>query len=132
MNNNDAFLKQHNIKIIDTNKRWSRMRPVHYNFFEDDQDYNSIMSHASTQWETERLLTIEIPESDLTAIQDFEEQVFNNMKQHGAEHYRMFDVMMEQKEKEKYLRNRYSAVKKAYEQYSLMLKLAETGGMDNA
>ena len=39
----------------------------------------------------------------------------------------MFEVVMEQKEREKYLKNKYPAVKKAYEQYSLMLKLAESG-----
>jgi hypothetical protein len=39
----------------------------------------------------------------------------------------MFEVMMNQKEQERYLRNKYPAVKKAYEHYSLMLKLAESG-----
>jgi hypothetical protein len=34
---------------------------------------------------------------------------------------------MEQKEEEQRLRNKYPAVRKAYEQYSLMLKLAESG-----
>ena len=34
---------------------------------------------------------------------------------------------MEQKEREKYLRDKYPAVRKAYEQYSLMLKMAESG-----
>jgi hypothetical protein len=34
---------------------------------------------------------------------------------------------MEQKERERALRDKYPAVKKAYEQYSLMLKLAESG-----
>jgi hypothetical protein len=42
-------------------------------------------------------------------------------------HYRMFETLMEQKEHEKYLKDKYPAVKKAYEQYSLMLKLAESG-----
>jgi hypothetical protein len=51
--------------------------------------------------------------------------VFNNMKKTG--HYRLFEVMMDQKEQEAYLRNKYPAVRKAYEQYSLMLKLAESG-----
>jgi hypothetical protein len=71
------------------------------------------------------LYTVEIAESELTRIADFESEVFNNMKQQG--HYRMFEVVMEQKEREKYLKNKYPAVKKAYEQYSLMLKLAESG-----
>jgi hypothetical protein len=34
---------------------------------------------------------------------------------------------MEQKEEERYLKDKYPAVKKAYEQYSLMLKLAQSG-----
>jgi uncharacterized protein YktA (UPF0223 family) len=41
-------------------------------------------------------------------------------------HYRMFETLMEQKEEEKHLRNKYPAVKKAYEHYSLILKLAES------
>ena len=51
--------------------------------------------------------------------------VINNMKKQG--HYHMFEMIMEQKEHEKYLYNKYAAVKKAYEHYSLMLKLAESG-----
>jgi hypothetical protein len=47
------------------------------------------------------------------------------MKQTG--HYNLFEVLMEQKEQEQYLRTKYPAVRKAYEQYSLMLKLAESG-----
>jgi hypothetical protein len=39
----------------------------------------------------------------------------------------MFEVMLEQKYKEKRLRDKYPAVKKAYEHYSLILKLAESG-----
>ena len=75
----------------------------------------------------EPLYTITIPFSELERIKEFEEQVFNNMKQYGAHHYQMFEVMMEQKHQEKRLRDKYSAVKKAYEHYSLMLKLAESG-----
>ena len=52
-------------------------------------------------------------------------QVFNNMKKQG--HYHMFEMLMEQKEREKYLRDKYPAVNNAYKQYSLMLKLAESG-----
>ena len=47
------------------------------------------------------------------------------MKKQG--HYRLFENLMEQKEQEKYLKNKYTAVRKAYEQYSLMLKLAQSG-----
>lgn len=125
------FLEKHNIVILDTNKRWARRGPIRHSYFTDEEDFNKITSYAS-DFETERLVTLSIPESDLYRIQSFEEQVFNNMKQHGAQHYMMFNVMMEQKEKEKYLRNRYTAVKKAYEHYSLMLKLAEHGEIEDA
>jgi hypothetical protein len=42
-------------------------------------------------------------------------------------HFNLFETLMEQKEQEKYLRENYPAVKKAYEHYSLMLKLAQSG-----
>ena len=71
------------------------------------------------------MYTVEIAESELERIADFESEVFNNMKKQG--HYRMFEVIMEQKEEERYLKDKYPAVKKAYEQYSLMLKLAQSG-----
>jgi hypothetical protein len=75
--------------------------------------------------DSEPLYTIEIAESELERIAEFEQQVFNNAKKTG--HYNLFQTIIEQKEQEQYLKNRYPAVKKAYEQYSLMLKLAESG-----
>ena len=43
----------------------------------------------------------------------------------------MFETLMEQKEEEQFLKDKYPAVKKAYEQYSLMLKLAKSGEINN-
>jgi hypothetical protein len=86
-------------------------------------DFNRIYEDIVV--DSEPLYTVEIAESELQRIAEFEEQVFNNLKEAG--HYRMFEVLMEQKEEEKYLKNKYPAVKKAYEQYSLMLKLAQSG-----
>jgi hypothetical protein len=84
-----------------------------------------VQSHIDVVRDTEPLYTVEIAESELERIAEFEQQVFNNARQTG--HYNMFTAVMEQKEEEKYLRNKYAAVKKAYEQYSLMLKLAQSG-----
>ena len=39
----------------------------------------------------------------------------------------MFETLMKQKQEEQYLRNKYAAVQKAYEHYSLLLKLAQSG-----
>jgi hypothetical protein len=84
-----------------------------------------IQSHINVVHDTEPLYTVEIAESELERIAEFEQQVFNNAKKTG--HYNLFEHLMEQKEREKYLRERYPAVRKAFEHYSLMLKLAESG-----
>jgi hypothetical protein len=121
----NEFCVKHKINIVDTSKRYATYTALRPHYFSNPEDYNSVNTeiiHAS-----EPLYTITIPLSELEHIKEFEEQVFNNMKQYGAHHYQMFEVMMEQKHQEKKLRDKYAAVKKAYEHYSLMLKLAESG-----
>lgn len=118
------FLREHSIKVLDTNKRASRYTKLNLRYFQYQDDFNRVDKDYVVH-ETEPLYTVEIAESELTKIAEFEAQVFNNMKQQG--HYDMFNHIMEQKEREKYLRDNYPAVKKAYEQYSMMLKLAESG-----
>jgi hypothetical protein len=117
------FCEQHQIRVLDTNKRASRYHKVNINFFKDPMDFNRV--YEDIVIDSEPLYTVEIAESELARIADFESEVFNHMKKQG--HYRMFEMIMEQKEQEQYLKNKYPAVKKAYEQYSLMLKLGETG-----
>ena len=39
--NNEEFLKRHNIKVIDTNKRFTRYGPKQF-MFTNDVDYNDI------------------------------------------------------------------------------------------
>ena len=120
MENIKQFCEQHQIRVLDTNKRASRYHKVNMKYFKNALDYNTV--YEDIVHETEPLYTVEIAESELERIADFEAQVFNNMKKQG--HYHMFEMLMEQKEQEKYLTNRYPAVKKAYQHYSLMLKLA--------
>lgn len=118
------FCHRHSINVIDQNKRAHKMTRMNTKFFQFEDDYNKFLSEPVT-YDTEPLYTVEIAESELEKIAEFESQVFNNLEQHG--HYRLFETLMEQKEREKYFREKYPAVKKAYEQYSLMLKLAESG-----
>lgn len=125
-NKMNEFCKRHNIRVVDTNKRYKTVRPLGPRYFQNPDDYNFV-SNVLVEHETEPLYTIEIPLSELKRINDFEEQVFNNIKTHGPHHYQMFEIMMEQKQNEKRLRDKYPAVKKAYEQYSLMLKMGEMG-----
>jgi hypothetical protein len=117
------FCHQHQIRVLDTNKRASKYHKINVNYFKDPMDFNRI--YEDVVYDSEPLYTVEIAESELERVADFESEVFNNMKKHG--HYRMFEILMEQKEREEYLRGKYPAVKKAYEHYSLMLKLAESG-----
>ena len=120
----DSFLKGHDIRVIDTNKRAAKYRSLNLRYFSNPMDYNEVKQDYIL-YETEPVYTVEIRESELTRIAEFESEVFNHMRQRG--HYDMFNWIMEQKEREKYLKEKYPAVKKAYEQYSLMLKMAEAG-----
>ena len=119
------FIQDHRINVLDDNKRAHKHTRMATKFFQYPKDYNMMTATQAMQYDTERLYTIEISESELTRIAEFEAQVFNNMKQKG--HYNMFEDLMDQKEQERMLRNTYPAVKKAYEHYSLILKLAESG-----
>lgn len=119
------FCEHHRIRVLDTNKRAHKYQKVNLNFFRDPGNFDMIQSHIDIVHDTEPLYTVEIAQSELERIAEFEQQVFNNAKKTG--HYNLFEHLMEQKEREKYLREKYPAVKKAFEQYSLMLKLAESG-----
>lgn len=118
------FCSEHNIRVIDSNKRAYRHTKMNVALFQFNDDYNKFNNTHAT-FESETLYTVEITESELDRIAQFENQVFNNMKQTG--HYNMFEILMQQKEEEQYLRTKYPSVKKAYEHYSLMLKMAESG-----
>ena len=119
------FIQDHRINVLDDNKRAYKHTRMATKFFQYSEDYNMMNATQAVQYDTERLYTIEISESELKRIAEFEARVFNNMKERG--HFNMFEDLMDQKEHEKYLRNKYPAVKKAYEHYSLILKLAESG-----
>ena len=119
------FIVNHQINVIDDNKRAYRHTRMNVRYFNNPVNYNELTATEAIQFETEKLLTVEITESELERIADFEAEVFNNLKEHG--HYRMFEHMTQLKEREQYNKNKYPAVKKAYEHYSLMLKLAESG-----
>lgn len=118
------FVHQHGIRVVDSNKRAYRHTRQNTQLFTFHDDYNKFLNNHLT-FETETLYTVEISESELDRIAEFENHVFNNMAEKG--HFNLFETLMEQKEQEAYLRDKYPAVKKAYEQYSLMLKLAQSG-----
>jgi hypothetical protein len=63
------FLRRHNVRVLDTNKRFARYRPL-YDYFTSREELDLIRSEVVH--ETEPLYTIEIPESDLNRMQEFE------------------------------------------------------------
>jgi hypothetical protein len=119
------FLNAHSIRIINDSKRAHRHTRFNTALFQFPEDYNKFLLEETVRFETEKLYTVEIAESELERIARFEAEVFNHMNERG--HYGIFDSIMQQKEEERYLKNKYPAVKKAYEHYSLMLKLAKSG-----
>lgn len=118
------FLKKHGIKILDDQKRAYRFNKTNTKYFQFENDYNKIVNDTA-KYDTETLYTLEITQSELEKIAKFEMEVMNHLQERG--HYNLFEGIMEQKQKERYFKDRYPSVKKAYEQYSLMLKLAESG-----
>jgi len=122
------FLHRHSVRVLDTNKRAARHNGYDVQLFKYAHDYN-MFNNVHIGFETEPLYTVEISESEIKRLATFEKQVFNNLEQRG--HYNLFETLMEQKDKERFLKDRYPAVKKAYEHYSLMLKLAESGEIGN-
>lgn len=123
----DKFLERHAIRVLDTNKRAAKATRTNIDCFSFKEDYNMFKRDRFT-YEVEPLYTVEISESELESLAQFEDRVFNNMAEKG--HYNLFETLMEQKEQEQRLRKAFPAVQKAYEQYSLMLNLAKTGDMD--
>ena len=117
------FCEHHRIRILNKNKRAHRYHKVNLDYFRDPCDFNMVQQEIFEM--SEPLYTVEIAESELENIAAFEVQSFNNMKQ--SNHYNMFVNLMAQKEHEKFLKEKYPAVKKAYEHYSLILKLANSG-----
>jgi len=119
------FCRKHGINVVDNSKRAHRATRMNVRYFNYGNDYNVCDTLPPVYLETETLYTVEISESELERISEFESQVFNHMSEKG--HYNLFETIMDQKREEKFLRDKYPAVKKAYEQYSLMLKLAQSG-----
>lgn len=118
------WLQQHRVNVVDQNKRAYKHARMNVKFFSFPTDFNRMDEYA-IQCETETLYTVEISESELIRIAEFEAQVYNNLDRHG--HQNLFEIMLEQKRREKELRQKYKAVQIAYEQYSAALALVSNG-----
>lgn len=114
------FCENYEVRVLNDQKRRARYRPPR--FFTDPENA-SIIRDDVVDYETERVFTIEVPESRLRALVELEKKFFRWQK-HSKGEVDFFDMLMQKEREEAMFRYQNEAVQKAYEQYSLMLNLA--------
>lgn len=113
------FCDNYEVKVVSDAGRFARYRPV--TFF-SDPDRADIIRNDMEDVRTERLYTVQIPESKLQTLIELENRFYNHRNSEGFRD--MFETLMDKEREEAHLRYTNEAVKKAYEQYSLLLNLA--------
>ena len=112
------FCENYEVKIVNDQKRYARYRRPQ--FFTDP--FNASIIQDTMDMQTEKLLTVDIPESRLNTLVEMENR-FMNFR--NSDHSRdMFELLMDKEREEAHYRFTNEAVQKAYEQYSIMLNLA--------
>jgi len=114
------FCENYDVRIVDDQKRYQRYHPPMY--FTDPTRADLIRNDI-VEFKTEKLYTLQIPESRLQSLVEMEKRFFNHHR-HDRGSVDMFEMLMDKEREESWYRNSNEAVKKAYEQYSLMLNLA--------
>lgn len=114
----EKFCNDYEVKVVNDTQRYARYRRP--TFFSDPSNAD-IIRNDMIQYETEKLYTVQIPESRLQTLVEMENRFYN----HRLEGVRdMFETLMDKEREESYLRHSNPAVQKAYEQYSIMLNLS--------
>ena len=113
------FCKNYEVKVVNDTQRYARYRPP--SFFTDPARAD-IVRNDLVDMQTETLYTVQIPESRLKALVELENRFYNHRNSDGMRD--MFETLMDKEREETFYRNSNEAVKKAYEQYSIMLNLA--------
>lgn len=114
-----TFCNNYEVKVVNDTGRYARYRPP--TFFSEPTRADIIRNDVE-EFRTEKLYTVQIPESRLQTLIEMEGRFHNN----NEDRYRrdMFEVLMEKEREESFYRHSNEAVRKAYEQYSIMLNLA--------
>jgi hypothetical protein len=114
------FCDNYEVRVLNDQKRRARYHPP---VFFTDPENASVVRDDIVQYETERVYTVEIPESRLRTLMELERRFFKYQK-HTAGEVDFFDLLMSKEREEATIRHQNEAVKKAYEQYSMLLNLA--------
>lgn len=116
----DQFCENYEVRVLNDSKRRARYHPPR--FFTDPSRADLIRNDI-IEYETEQVYTLEIPEGRLRALVEMEKR-FYKWQNHSQGEVDMFQTLMDKEREEAHFRHTNEAVKKAYEQYSLMLNLA--------
>ena len=116
----DQFCQNYEVRVLNDSKRRARYHPP--KFFTDPSRADLIRNDI-VEYETEKVYTVEIPEGRLRTLVELEQRFFKWQK-HTKGEVDMFEILMDKEREEAHYRYTNEAVKKAYEQYSLMLNLA--------
>ena len=114
------FCENYEVRVLNDQKRRARYHPPRFFTVAERAD---IVRHDVVEYETERVITMEIPESRLRTLIEMERRFFK-WQRHSPGEIDMFQTLMDKEREEAHYRNTNPAVQKAYEQYSIMLNLA--------
>jgi len=114
------FYQNYEIRVLNDSKVRARYHPPQ---FFTDPNHADIIRNDIVEYEKERVVTLEIPESRLRTLMDMERRFFK-WHHHSPGEIDLFQTLMDKEREEAFHRNTNPAVKKAYEQYSVMLNLA--------
>ena len=121
MNNElEKFCENYDVRIVDDQKKFARHHPPMY--FTDPTRADLIRNDI-VEYKTEKLYTLQIPESRLQSLIEMEKRFFNHHR-HSQGQIDLFEMLMEKEREESWYRNSNEAIKNAYEQYSMLLNLA--------
>jgi hypothetical protein len=114
------FCENYEVCVLNDQKRRARYHPP--TFFTDPERAD-IIRNDIVQYETEKVITMEIPEGRFRTLIELERRFFK-WQRHSAGEIDMFQTLMDKEREEAHYRHTNPAVQKAYEQYSMMLNLA--------
>jgi hypothetical protein len=113
------FCRNYEVNVLNDSKRRARYHPPQ--FFTDPERADIITRNIT--YETECVYTVEIPEGRFRALVELEQRFFK-WQHHSRGEVDMFQTLIDKEREEAHYRHTSPAVKKAYEQYSIMLNLA--------
>jgi hypothetical protein len=116
----NQFCQNYEVRVLNDQKRRARYHPPR---FFTDPERADIIRNDIVEYETEPVYTLEIPESRLRTLIEMERR-FYKWQHHSQGEVDMFETLMNKEREEAHYRHTNAAVKKAYEQYSMLLNLA--------